>query len=153
MSSNALCSEVLATSGFTDGRNAAALVGTTTSFVPDIGAIGTLTVSISRKPAGSSASVSSNAITWDVPGFYAISQTNANQTRIRNVVVFPASTTSLRVQASNPNSATVSLQHMTGAANDNCSQATCTSSLELATPSLVGLTGLAGAPAWQMYGA
>jgi hypothetical protein len=110
------------------------------------------TTTLTRVPAGSSATVSSNAWTADKPGLYRTTVSAGGFSRTIEHVMFPASVLTLKVNPSNPNSATVSRQHLQGAANDNSSQANITASLEATPSTLVGVTGLAGAPAWMNYG-
>lgn len=50
------------------------------------------TTTLTRKPGGSSATVSSNAFTVDVPGLYVVTITwSEGQSVVRNFVAFPAS--------------------------------------------------------------
>jgi hypothetical protein len=149
---NALAQEVLSIPGIPDSGSQAALVGDVVSFIPAIGPLGTLTVTLARKPAGSSATVSSNTVTPDVAGLYTVTVTNANQTRTVSLFAFPSSGAAApllqRVQPANTSSRLVGRTDLTCLVNSGPFNF---APLEQSPPTLVGVCGSGGVP-WTLFG-
>lgn len=74
--------------------------------------LGTTTYTLSRKPAGSSASLAGSTLTPDVSGLYQLTCVNAGITRNVNVVAAPSGVFALKVNAGSPVSGLVTLGHL-----------------------------------------
>ncbi len=150
---NALAQEVLSIPQIPDRGAVAYVLGDpAVSFVPAIGAIGTLTVTLSRHPAGSGASISSNTLTPDVAGLYTVTVTNCNQTRTVSIYAFPSSGPAApllqKVNSFNALSPFVTRGMLLQLVNDNFNFAP----LEQSPPTLVGTSYSATTgPNWAQY--
>ena len=105
-----ITSELLSLPGSVpDGVNTiAAVVGDTVSLaLPST--LSAQTTTLARKPAGSSATIASNAFTADVSGYYTLTVAVAavSTTRTITVVAFPASVLTQKLRPTDPNSPVV----------------------------------------------
>jgi hypothetical protein len=147
---NQLATEVLSISGVPDDNINAALVGDAVSFAPQQ-TFASATVTLTRKPAGSAASVSSNAVTFDVAGYYTVTVAAGGFSRTITTIVFPVTVLSQKAQGNSPSSPNVNRSHLQALARDGrLTLANITTALETASPSTVGL--IPGGFSWQSYG-
>jgi hypothetical protein len=136
MPANQLGLELLSIGGVPDSSMLAALVGDAVSFAPQQ-TFAAPTVTLTRKPAGSAASVSSNSITFDVAGYYTVTVAAGGFTRTITVVCFPTAVTSVPV-----GSGKVGRTHLAGLILDpRLTLANITATLEAATPTWIGIFG------------
>ncbi len=116
------------------------------SFVPAVGTIGTLTVTLTRRPGGSSSVVAANAVTPDVAGYYYVTVLNGGNTRLYKLVANPASFLALATKASiapvgsNAVTPTVTRGHLRAIAQQ-ATDAMIAAALEIATPNIYLMTG------------
>jgi hypothetical protein len=110
------------------------------------------TVTITRKPSSSSATVSTTSVTFDVSGSFVLTIACGGFSRIFSFLVFPASVLTAKAQPQNPNSALVNRGHLRALANDaRVTSATLALSLEATPSTLIGLVGGSRGPAWNEF--
>lgn len=139
MGAQDITQELTQISGMPFGRNVAAVVGDTLNFATTT-TIGSQTVTATRKPATSANSVSGTTFTFDVPGYYTFTSTNAGLTRTVTVIVFMPQVLAFAVGAGG---SLVTRATLLAIANDPAvTQTSCTNSIELSTlaaPTAAGL--------------
>lgn len=111
------------------------------------------TTALTRKPAGSSASVSANGWTCDVAGYFQATVSVAGVSRAILAVAFPISVLTAKVNPNDPNSRTVSRGHLAGVIRDQrVTLTTIAAALEGASaftlPALLGTT----CSGWTQFG-
>jgi len=87
---NQLATELIAVAGFDGNGNMLATTGATISMIPIVGAIATVTVTLTRRPATSAATVAANAFVADVPGLFIATVQTAGASATYRVLAFPA---------------------------------------------------------------
>jgi hypothetical protein len=86
---NSIQSELSTIAGVPDSGMLASVVGTAQSFLPIMNSVAAATVTLTRKPAGSTAAVASGSVTFDLPGVYLVTVAVAGVSRSLTVCVWP----------------------------------------------------------------
>ena len=87
---NALTNELTAVAGFDGNGNMCVTTSTAISMTPSAGAIGTVSITLTRKPATSAAAVASSSFTADVAGLYIVTVAQGSTTATYRVLALPA---------------------------------------------------------------
>ena len=151
MALNNLASEILTISGVLDTSPIAIAVGDVQTLAP-IQTFAAPTVALTRKPAGSAATIAGNAFTADVAGRYVTTVSAGGFTRTIDFYAFPSALLNQRVAPANPvSTATVTRSHMQGLLSANLAAVltNLATTLEAATPTTIGLLGGTLSPQWQ----
>lgn len=117
MSINDLPHELLSIPAIPDDGQLAAIVGDVLTFIPQQ-TFASPSTTLTRKPAGSAASVTSNAFTADLAGYYTVTVAAGGFTRTITAVVFPASVLTQKVRAADVASPVVSRTALTNLIHD-----------------------------------
>ena len=137
---NNLSTEVISFAGPADTGIIAAVVGDSINLTTSLAVQISPTTTLSRKPAGSAATVASNAFTVDLPGEYDVLIANGGTSRTVRVIAFPVASLGIRTGLGSERTHRGTLQVL--AADPRCTLANVTIALE--TPPIVngGLNGL-----------
>ena len=152
MPTNSLQTECLTLSAMSDDMLQEAIVGDSPNFNP-VQTFAAATVTLVRKPAGSTAVVAAGSITCDLSGYYTVTVSAGGFSRTITMVAFPAATL-LAKSSTNPYAPNVArVPHLRGLIHDpRCTLANISAVLEVASPFVSSLIVGGGVFSWQQFG-